>query len=156
MSSLLRRLLDRSTQKVNRVAAGTPLPAGLEPGERRGPTARERTLMRRRLRALRRRREALAREDGSRTQELEAVDAEARALVEALDERKTLDELLASGACSRCPACGELGASHENYCTNCGAQQRPNPQVATPAPAHPRAPVVTGASSAQSRTPPAH
>jgi hypothetical protein len=176
MSALLRRLLDRSTQKVNRAAAGTPVPAGVEPGERRGPTAGERTLMRRRLRALRRRREALMREVGGlvleskhgengtsevldgRTQELEAVDAEARTLVEALDELKTLDELVASGVSSRCANCGELVASREHYCTNCGTQQQSSRQVAAPTPvaAAPRAPVVTGSSSAQSPTQPGH
>src|SRR2546423_13699311 len=64
MPAFLKRLLERSTQKVNRSAAGSPVPAGIEPGEPRHPTARERTLMRRRLRALRRRREALMREVG--------------------------------------------------------------------------------------------
>src|SRR3954454_20766028 len=102
MPGFLTRLLERSTQKVNRSAAGTPVPAGIDPDERRGPTARERTLMRRRLRSLRRRREALMREVGGlvleskhgedgapqqldgRTHELESVDAEARAIVQAL------------------------------------------------------------------------
>jgi ribosomal protein L32 len=185
MLSSLRRFLDRSSQKVNRSAAGrSAVPAGVEPqqpGERRGPTARERTLMRRRLRALRRRREALMREVGGlvleskheqngtpqllegRTHELEDVDAEARALVEALDERKTLDELFASGVSDRCENCGELVARREHYCTNCGAQQEREPahEPHPAAPAHstqtsaPPA-VVTGASSARSPTPPAH
>jgi hypothetical protein len=189
MLDSLRRFLDRSAKKVNRSAAGaSPVPAGLDPrqpGERRGPTARERTLMRRRLRAVRRRREALMREVGGlvleskhehngapsqlegRTHELEDVDAEAQALVEALDEGKTLDELFASGASARCKNCGELVARREHYCTNCGAQQSQHAaqqQPAEPRPAAPRAPqttsaptaVVTGASSGRSSTPPAH
>jgi hypothetical protein len=180
MPALLRRLFDRSKQRVNSTAAGTKVPAGTDPGEQHGPTARDRTLMRRRLRALRRRREALMREVGGlvldskheqngaaelldgRTNELEAVDAEARTIMEALDEKKTLDELLASGASSRCSACGELVATREHYCTNCGAQQgrvdapdthAPAPR-ATPA-ATPTA-VATGASSGRAPTPPAH
>ncbi len=162
MSALLRRLLDRSTNKVNRVAAGTPVPAGIDPDQPQGPTARERTLMRRRLRALRRRREALTRDANGlaleSTQELEAVDAERHALEQALKERKTLDELLASGVSSRCANCGELVSAREHYCTNCGAEQPPTRRPAPPPEGPPpqRAPVVTGASSARVQTPPGH
>ena len=183
MPAFLRRLLERSTQKVNRSAAGTPVPAGLEPGERRGPTARERTVMRRRLRALRRRREALMREVGGlvldsshgengapqrldgRTHELESVDAEARALVQALDELKTLGELTASGLSKPCESCGELVAKREHFCSNCGAQvgrvqapvTEPHPAAARSGarPAPPATAAVRGASSARSPSPPA-
>lgn len=179
MPGFLRRLLERSTQTVNRSAAGTPVPAGVDPDERRGPTARERTLMRRRLRSLRRRREALMREVGGlvleskhgeagapqqldgRTHELEAVDAEARALVQALDELKTLDELLSSGVSARCPSCGELVAGRERFCTNCGAQLgRPAPPDSRPPTGRPSrsaapAAMATGASSGRSPSPPA-
>jgi hypothetical protein len=182
MPALLRRLFDRSKQRVNSTAAGTKVPAGTDPGEQHGPTARERTLMRRRLRALRRRREALMREVGGlvldskheqngaaelldgRTNELEAVDAEVRTIAQALDEKKTLDELLASGVSSRCGACGELVASREHYCTNCGAQQgqveasAPEPHAPAPRSAPTATPtaVATGASSGRAPTPPAH
>jgi hypothetical protein len=174
MPAFLRRLLERSTKKINQAAAGSAVPAGVEPGERSGPTARERTLMRRRLRAVRRRRDALMREVGGlvleskqaestvpevldeRTQELESVDAEERALVQALDERTTLDELFASGLSERCANCGELVARREHYCTNCGAQQDSR-QVAAPLAPPPQAtPVVTGASSGQPSPPHAH
>ena len=182
MPALLRRLLERSKQKVDRSAAGTPVPAGIEPNAKPGPTARERTLMRRRLRALRRRREALMREVGGlvleskhgengasqrldgRTRELEQVDAEARAIAQALAELKTLDELLSSGPSARCSTCGELVAKREHFCSNCGAAtgkgvpaQQPEPHPPASRAAHPAAPaaVVTGASSGRSPSPPA-
>src|SRR5881275_1008572 len=137
MRAFLRRLFERSKQKADRSAAGTPVPAGIDPSAPPGPTARERTLMRRRLRALRRRREALMREMGGlvldskhgengaserldgRTHELEDVEAEARAIAQALDELKTLDQLLASGLSARCSSCGELVAKRERFCPNC-------------------------------------
>ena len=179
MPGFLRRLLERSTQKVNRSAAGTRVPAGIDPDERRGPTARERTLMRRRLRSLRRRREALMREVGGlvlksqhgedgasqqldgRTHELEDVDAEARAIVQALDELKTLDELLSSGLSARCSSCSELVAKREHFCANCGAPVgRPAPPDSRPPSGRPAnratpAAVATGASSGRSPSPPA-
>ena len=184
MLSFLKRLLDRYAQKVNRSAAGSPVPAGLEPrrpGERPAPSARERTLMRRRLRAVRRRREALMHEVGglvldSRhsepgaserldgcTKELEDVDAEARALAEALREMKALDELLASGVASRCPSGGELVAGRERHCASCGSAlpraRGAAKAEAQKAPARTHAPApttrATGASSARAPTRPA-
>jgi hypothetical protein len=92
--------------------------------------------MRRRLRTLRRRRDALMMEVGGqvlesrrgsdsgsldgKTAELEQVDREARVLAEALDELKTLDEVIASGVARRCSNCGELVAGRESYCSSCG------------------------------------
>jgi hypothetical protein len=182
MPASLTRFFDRAKRTVNRTARGTKVPAGTEPGEQHRATARERTLMRRRLRALRRRREALMREVGGlvleskheqngaqpllegRTDELEAVDAEMRTIVEALDEKKTLGELLASGVSDRCKNCGELVATREHFCTNCGAQQgraeaagakaaaTASRSAATTAPTA----VATGASSGRAPTPPAH
>jgi hypothetical protein len=139
MPGFLRRFLDRLSERVDRSARGTPVPAGTEPpvaGERPKPTARERTLMRRRLRTLQRRREALMMEVGGevlesrrsadsarldgKTAELEQVDREARVLAEALDELKTLDEVIAAGVARRCPSCGELVANRDSYCSACG------------------------------------
>jgi hypothetical protein len=159
MPGFLRRFLDRLSATVNRSARGTPVPAGTEPpvpGEPPKPTARERTLMRRRLRTLRRRREALMLEVGGqvlesrraegidsgrldgKAAELEQVDRDVRALAEALDALRTLDEVIASGIARRCPSCGELVAGRESYCSSCGAalkggrpsvQQRPPARV---------------------------
>jgi hypothetical protein len=163
MQALLRRLLERSKQKIDRSAAGTPVPAGIDPAEQRGPTAHERTLMRRRQRALRCRRQAIAAQpfDGH-TQELERIDAEERAIKEALNTRKTLEELLGSGVSARCTICGELISARAEFCSNCGAATRrpsPAPEAHPPAarPSHTAAPaaVVTGASSGRSPTPPA-
>ena len=118
MPTSLRRLLERLSERVDRAAAGTPVPAGLEPpvpGEPPKPTARERTLIRRRLRVLR-----VALKAGGDAAELEQVNAEAQALVEALDQLKTLDQVIASGIVKRCPACAELVAARDSLCSSCG------------------------------------
>lgn len=163
MQELLRRLLKRSKQRINRSAAGTPVPAGIDPAEARGPTARERTLMRRRLRALRRRRDAIAAQpvDGH-TQELDQIDVEERAIKDALQTRKTVDELVASGVSARCKSCGELMSARAQFCSNCGAATgrpapaaEPHPPATRPSHTSAPAAAVTGASSGRSRTPPA-
>jgi ribosomal protein L32 len=147
MPAFLTRLFERLKAKADRSAAGTAVPAGLDPNERRGPTARERMLMRRRLRRL-----------GSGAE----PDAEAEALRRALDERQTLDDLLASGAVTRCPSCGELSGRRDRTCSNCGAQlasEQPTERhsSARDQNRHATAPTtaVTGANSVRSPTPPA-
>ena len=103
---------------------------------------------------------ACQRLDG-RTHELEQVDAEARAIVQALDEGKTLEELLSSGLSARCPNCAELVAKRERFCASCGAEvsraQPPGPRPPAGRPSHTAAPaaMVTGASSGRSPSPPA-
>jgi len=163
MPSFLRRFLDRLSARVERSARGTPVPAGTEPptpGGKPKPTARERTVMRRRLRTLRRRREVLMMEVGGevlesrrssdsarlddKTAELEQVDREARVLAEALDELKTLDEVIASGVARRCPSCGELVASRESYCSACGTSLKGARPSAPEAPGAPRPPARVG------------
>jgi hypothetical protein len=163
MPGFLRRFLDRLSTRVDRSARGTPVPAGTEPptpGEKPKPTARERTVMRRRLRTLRRRRELLMMEVGGevlesrrssdsarlddKTAELEQVDREARVLAEALDELKTLDEVIASGVARRCPSCGELVASRESYCSACGTPLKGPRPTAPEAPGAPRQPARVG------------
>src|SRR3954453_22348407 len=154
MPGSLRRLLHRLSDRVDRSARGTAIPAGTEPvvpGERPKPTARERTLMRRRLRTLRRRREALMLEVGGgvlesrraegadtgrldgKTAELEQVDREARELAQALDELKTLDEVIAADVARRCPSWGELVGGRESYCSSCGTSLKgPRPATGEP------------------------
>jgi hypothetical protein len=163
MPGFLRRFLDRLSERVDRSARGTAVPAGTEPpvpGERPKPTARERALMRRRLRTLRRRREALMMQVGGevlesrrsagsarlddKTAELEQVDREARVLAEALDELKTLDEVIASGVARRCPSCGELVAGRESYCSACGTALKGARPTAPDAPGSPRQPARVG------------
>jgi len=158
MRAFLTRLFERLKAKADRSAAGTPVPAGLDPDEPRGPTARERTLMRRRLRTLQRRRATIE----SAGDELAQLDGEADALRRALDERRTLDELLASGAVAHCHDCGELAGRRDNVCPNCGAQlgseeptqRRPGAQSRN-GHADATSTAVTGASSARSSSPPA-
>src|SRR5512133_592846 len=100
MTSFLRRLIERSAQSVNRSAAGTAVPAGLEPphpDERPRVTAHERTLIRRRLRVLRQQGTPGAQDNGH-ARERQGVEAEIDTLERALAELTTLAELLASGA----------------------------------------------------------
>ncbi|HET8673370.1 MAG TPA: zinc ribbon domain-containing protein [Thermoleophilaceae bacterium] len=139
----LRRLFDSTVQKATRSAAGSSQPAGLDPASRTGPTAHERTLMRRRARALHR--------QGGGGDELQAISA-------ALAELRTLDELLAGGACVRCPACGELAGRRDRQCWSCGAQLAQPHEAATrviPRGSRPGSAQVTGASSGRSPLPPA-
>jgi hypothetical protein len=53
--------------------------------------------------------------------ELDAVDAEVRALSLALEDGRELPELTASGLVATCTACGSLMGSGDRYCPHCGA-----------------------------------
>ena len=53
--------------------------------------------------------------------ELDAVDAEVRALALALDDGRELPELTASGLVATCTACGWLMGSGDRFCPRCGA-----------------------------------
>jgi hypothetical protein len=53
--------------------------------------------------------------------ELDAVDAEVRALSLALDDGRELPELTASGLVATCTACGSLMGSSDRFCPHCGA-----------------------------------
>jgi hypothetical protein len=116
------------------------VPAGAEPADPSAPpkpTFRNRGRLRRRLRFLRRVRELGYRDLGglvfdqhrfSRPNEelvrgkvaaLASVDAELRALEEALGERRDIVELREPGI-SACPRCGTLHASDARFCPSCG------------------------------------
>ena len=94
--------------------------------------------MRRRARALRRRREAMLLELGAlvfdmhrhdrlepeliqrKGDEIRAVDDEERGLADALGERSRLVELVAAGITGTCSACGTLVGTDARYCHRCG------------------------------------
>jgi hypothetical protein len=100
---------------------------------------RDRGLLRRRLRFLRRARELAYRDIGglifdmrrfgrnrqdlldAKLGALGAVDQELRALERALDDRRPIHELREPGI-SSCPRCGALHDSEANYCPHCGLQ----------------------------------
>jgi hypothetical protein len=53
--------------------------------------------------------------------ELDAVDAEVRALARALDDGRGLPELTASGLVATCTSCASLMGSTDRFCPRCGA-----------------------------------
>jgi hypothetical protein len=103
------------------------------------PSARERGLMRRRLRRQQRVREALLLDLGAlvyelhrqgrrepellqaKAAELTAVDDEVRALADALGADRTVLQLVAAGVTGSCTNCGGLMTSDARFCSNCGA-----------------------------------
>ena len=105
---------------------------------RERPTARERGAMRRRVRQLRRRREAMLLELGAlafemhrqgrhepdlltaKSEEIRVVDDEERGLSAALGDESRLVELVAAGITGTCPACGTLVGTDARYCQRCG------------------------------------
>jgi ribosomal protein L32 len=116
------------------------VPAGAEPADPAAPpqpSFRNRARLRRRLRFLRRVRELGFRDLGglvfdqhkfSRPNEelvrgkvaaLAAVDAELRALEDALRQRREITELREPGI-SACPRCGTLHGSDARFCPSCG------------------------------------
>jgi hypothetical protein len=95
--------------------------------------------MRRRIRQLRRRRDALLLELGglvmemhrqgrgdqelvkSRADEVSRVDTEARELVRALDAGNRLDDIVSAGILGACESCGTLLSADARYCSQCGS-----------------------------------
>jgi ribosomal protein L37E len=145
MSAFLKRLRSRAAERIDALAAGTAVPAGQDgaAGDPEGATARERGSMRRRLRELRRAREALLLELGAlvfelhrrgrdnselvdrKAAELEELDVEANALARALGEGTTAVELVATGLAGRCDRCGSLLSTRASYCSECGLELAP-------------------------------
>lgn len=142
MRPRLKQLRARTSQTVDRMAAGTPVPAGVdgsEPPAGSRASARERGTMRRRLRRLKQRREALLLELGALVFELErrqeehpdlvrakvgellGLDEEAHGLGVALDSDWTVVEVVRAGIAGACPRCGALVSLDAAFCSSCGA-----------------------------------
>lgn len=136
-----KRMRARLGEKVDRAAAGSPVPAGAErpvAGEESRTSARERGAMRRRARRLRRSREALLLELGAlvfeserrgrrdqnlvktKVDRLRDVDDEARALAAALGEDRPMVDLVTAGVAGSCERCGSLVSTDARFCSNCG------------------------------------
>lgn len=134
---------------MDRAARGTDIPAGIERGEVTAPnSSRERGRLRRRLRELRRLREALLLELGALVMEAHrhgrddtpivqrkaadaaGVDAEARAIALALDTDGGLDTIVAAGIAGPCPTCGTLASTTARFCSTCGTALDGRPEAA--------------------------
>jgi hypothetical protein len=142
-------LKDRWRERVDESARGSDVPAGIDRGANAvAPTgSRERGRLRRRLRELRRLREAQLLELGAlvleahkhgrddtpvikhKAAEAAATDAEARSVANALDTEAGLDTLVTAGIAGPCPTCGTLASTAARFCSTCGTplDGRPNP-----------------------------
>ena len=162
MPPFLKRIRTRTSERLDRAAVGTSQPAGSEPAAAPSagkPSARERGAMRRRLRRLARMREAMLLDLGALTFEMHrqerqdpalikgkvkealAVDAEARALAEALDHELPFTDLVASGIAGTCAQCDAILAADARYCSSCGTAAG-TPQAAPATPEQPVAPAA--------------
>jgi hypothetical protein len=131
---------DPQTAEVQPTEAPPAVPAGAEPPDPTAapaPSFRNRGRLRRRLRFLRRVRELGYRDLGGlvfdqhrfgrldeelvrgKVAALTAVDAELRALEQALGERRDITELREPGI-TACARCGTLHGSDANFCPSCG------------------------------------
>src|SRR4051794_4928988 len=140
----------RLSQRVDESARGSDVPAGIDRGAAAvTPTgSRERGRMRRRLRELRRLREAQLLELGalvleahkhgrddspvikSKAAEAAATDAEARALAEALETEAGLETIVSAGIAGPCPTCGTLASTASRFCSTCGTPLDGRPEAA--------------------------
>jgi hypothetical protein len=147
-------LRTRFRDRVDDSARGSDVPAGIDRGaDAVAPTgSRERGRLRRRLRELRRLREAQLLELGAlmleahkqgrddspviktKSAEAAATDAEARAVAEALDTDAGLDTVVTAGIAGPCPTCGTLASTAARFCSNCGTPLDGRPDAAPPAP----------------------
>src|SRR3954454_3346045 len=156
MRPSLKGLRKRASDSAARAAAGSPEPAGQEPPspeQLSRPGARERGAMRRRLRRLRRTREALVSDlrglvvehhrhgraqsplIAQRVQEVAAIDAEMRGLAQALGSELTLEQVVVAGIAGTCTRCGSLLSTSDRFCAHCGtpAAEEMAPPPAVPA-----------------------
>lgn len=141
MSSFAERLRRRAAEVAERAAAGSGVPAGTveeKPEAADRPSVRERGLMRRRMRLLRQKREAMLADLGGlvyeqhrrehpdpelvrrKAAELRAVDEEAKALENALGLGESLAEVAVAGIAGRCESCQAILGTEEAYCSRCG------------------------------------
>ena len=143
-------LKTRLRERVEDSARGTDVPAGIDRGATAvAPTgSRERGRMRRRLRELRRLREAQLLELGAlvleahrhgrddspviktKAGEAAATDAEARAVADALEEDAGLDTIVSAGIAGPCPTCGTLASTAWRFCSTCGTPLDGRPDAA--------------------------
>jgi hypothetical protein len=146
----LTNLKSRLRDRVDASARGSDVPAGIDRGaDAVAPSgARERGRMRRRLRELRRLREAQLLELGAlvleahkhgrddspaiktKAAEAAATDAEARAVAEALDADAGLDTVMTAGIAGPCPMCGTLTSTSWRFCSTCGTPLDGRPDAA--------------------------
>jgi hypothetical protein len=147
MRPVLRKIRERAARAADRTSAGGA-PAGLDGSQPPRASARDRGELRRRIRQLRRRRDALLLELGglvmemhrqgrgdqqlvsSRADEVSRVDTEARELARALDAGDTLDSLVSAGILGACGSCGTLVSSGARYCSQCGTAVGAKPEGA--------------------------
>lgn len=140
----------RLRERIDSAARGTDVPAGIDRDDISAPTSsRERGRMRRRLRELRRLREAQLLELGAlvleahkhdrdespvikaKAAEAAATDAEARAIADALGADAGLDTIVAAGIAGPCPTCGTLASTAARFCATCGTALDGRPDAAT-------------------------
>jgi hypothetical protein len=134
--------LTRLRERADRASRGSAVPAGSDPEAPppSGPSSRERGAMRRRARALRRRREVLLLELGAlayelrrqertdsglmdaKVAELRGVDDEERGLAAALGDRRPLVEVVRAGIAGTCESCGAIAGTGDAYCARCGTE----------------------------------
>jgi len=132
-----KRMSDRVAATLDRAAAGSEVPAGQDPAAAGATTARERGVMRRRVRRLRRVREVLLHELGAlvfemerrgrrreallrrKVDQLRVVDDEAAGLAAALGGDRSLFEIVSAGIVGACRTCGTLVSTDARFCSNC-------------------------------------
>jgi hypothetical protein len=146
----LTNLKSRFRHRVDASARGSDVPAGIDRGaDAVAPSGLlERGRMRRRLRELRRLREAQLLELGAlvleahkhgrddspviktKAAEAAATDAEARAVAKALDTDAGLDTVMTAGIAGPCPTCGTLTSTSWRFCSTCGTPLDRRPDAA--------------------------
>src|ERR1700712_3773533 len=145
----MRPSLKKLSAKAHDAAAGSPLPAGQEPpppaadGAAAAPTTVERGSIRKRARRLTRLREVQLRELGAlvvemrrlgrenpelvarKAAEVTAIDDELRGLRAGLEQRQTVEQIVAAGVSGSCVRCSTLLGTDDRFCNHCGLPVAP-------------------------------